>query len=222
MKKTGAPGRCLPPLWLAALAAGLFALMAVQILVWGGSPIDGPVYGAVSHFAGPGLTKVVTAITHLGGPAVLVVLCAAATLLFWKKWGWQPAAVNAGTLVAVALCNKIIKHLVERPRPALEWLVEESGFSFPSGHSSGAVAFYGLLILFVLNRMEGKKRFWISGLLGLLILCIGLSRVYVGVHYASDVLAGWCEGVVWLSVISRIPWVGSAICGPDLPPKKEG
>ena len=60
---------------------------------------------------------------------------------------------------------------------------------------------------------KGKKKFIIAALLGLLVLLIGFSRIYVGVHFASDVIAGLCEGFIWLGVVSRIPWVARAIAG---------
>jgi undecaprenyl-diphosphatase len=75
------------------------------------------------------------------------------------------------------------------------------------------MAFYGLLIIILLARVKGKKKFAAAFLLGLLVLLIGFSRIYVGVHYASDVIAGLCEGFVWLGVVCRIPWVSRAIAG---------
>ena len=203
----------IPPLWAMAVAAALFLFMAFQVIVTGGSSVDAPVYGVVSQFISPGLTKIVTVITHMGSEPVLVSLCVVSCIIIWKLWGWRLMAVNGANLLLASMCNKLIKVLVQRPRPALEHLVEQGGYSFPSGHSLSAMAFYGLLIIILLARVKGKKKFAAAFLLGLLVLLIGFSRIYVGVHYASDVIAGLCEGFVWLGVVCRIPWVSRAIAG---------
>ena len=176
----------IPPLWAMAVAAALFLLMAFQVITTGGSVLDASVYSAVSGLISPVMTKIVTVITHMGSQPVLISLCLVSCLLIWKAWGWKLMTVNGANLLLASLCNKLIKELVQRPRPELEQLVAQGGYSFPSG---------------------------IAALLGLLILLIGLSRIYVGVHFASDVLAGLCEGFVWIGLVSRIPWVADAIRG---------
>ncbi len=203
----------IPPLWAMAVAAAVFVFLAVQIVTTGGSFIDGPVYAAVSGLITPGLTAVITPITHMGGTTFLVILCVITCLLFWRLWGWKVMVVHAANLALSSACNKLIKAAVQRPRPAVEHLVEQGGYSFPSGHSLSAMAFYGLIAIILLARLKGKQRCWAAALLGLLILLIGFSRIYVGVHFASDVLAGLCEGFVWLGLITRIPWVAGAITG---------
>ena len=203
----------IPPLWAMAVAAALFLLMAFQVITTGGSALDAPVYGAVSRLISPVMTKIVTVITHLGGQSVLIPLCVVSCLLIWKAWGWKLMVVNGANLFLASSCNKLIKALVQRPRPQLEQLVAQGGYSFPSGHSLSAMAFYGMLAIILLARLQGKKKYWIAAFLGLLILLVGLSRIYVGVHFASDVLAGLCEGFVWIGLVSRIPWVARAIRG---------
>lgn len=203
----------IPPVWAVAAAAALFVLLAVQVVATGGSFVDAPVYGAVSKLICPPLTAVVKVLTQFGGTTLLVVLCVITCLLFWRLWGWRLVVVNGANLFLASYCNKLIKVLVQRPRPAVEHLVEQGGFSFPSGHSLSAMVFYGLIALILLNRLPGKKGRWAAALLGVLILLVGLSRIYVGVHFASDVLAGLCEGFIWLGLITRIPWVKGAITG---------
>ena len=203
----------IPPLWAMAVAAALFLLMAFQVITTGGSVLDASVYSAVSGLISPVMTKIVTVITHMGSQPVLISLCLVSCLLIWKAWGWKLMTVNGASLLLASLCNKLIKELVQRPRPELEQLVAQGGYSFPSGHSLSSMAFYGMLAIILLARLRGKKKYGIAALLGLLILLIGLSRIYVGVHFASDVLAGLCEGFVWIGLVSRIPWVADAIRG---------
>lgn len=92
--------------------------------------------------------------------------------------------------------NSLIKGLIERERPAGPWLIEETGFSFPSGHAMVSIIFYGLIGYLVwVNVRSGRKAAWLVPVLTVaLIMCIGLSRIYLGVHYPSDVLAGFAAG----------------------------
>ncbi len=201
----------IPPLWAVALAAAVFCLAAFWVVTAGGAFFDWPVYNALAGLRTPGLTAIVTRLTHLGGTAFLTAACAVAVVVFWRLWGWQPAVATGANLALASACNWLLKNLVQRPRPAVEHLVEQGGYSFPSGHSCCSMVFYGLLIILVLNCLRGKKRGWLAAGLGLLIMAIGLSRIYVGVHYASDVLAGLCGGFVWLGCFTRIPWVQKAL-----------
>ena len=103
----------------------------------------------------------------------------------------------------------ILKNLFGRPRPQDPLLRTVSGLSFPSGHALLSVAFYGLLIYLVWHNIANKVVRWILiVLLLLLILIIGVSRIYLRVHYASDVLAGFAMGLIWLvlsiSIVRRI------------------
>ena len=103
-------------------------------------------------------------------------------------------AVAGGGLV-----NLFLKDYFARERAAVNVMVEVSGLSFPSGHSMGSMTYFGLLAYFVVRSKQRplKKASWIA-VFGLVILSIGLSRIYLGVHYPSDVLAGFLAGAVWL------------------------
>ena len=117
-------------------------------------------------------------------------------LLIKKKKTGMYIALNAGLC---CLINQAIKFIVARPRPININMVEESGFSFPSGHSMMSVAFYGLLIYFISQKKWKKSRkILLSSLLMLLIFLIGVSRIYLGVHFASDVLAGFALATAYL------------------------
>ncbi|MFB4164649.1 phosphatase PAP2 family protein [Alteribacillus sp. JSM 102045] len=97
------------------------------------------------------------------------------------------------------LLNYVLKSIYERQRPDFERVIEASGFSFPSGHAMNAVTFYGMLamILFFIVQKEKMKIVVCVGF-SILILLIGVSRVYLGVHYVSDILAGYLAGLAWL------------------------
>jgi len=95
--------------------------------------------------------------------------------------------------------------LFGRPRPTEYRIIDESGYSFPSGHSMVSMAFYGFLIYLVYKKVENKYVKWLlCTLLSILILLIGVSRIYLGVHYASDVIGGFCFSIVYLIVFVRV------------------
>lgn len=111
--------------------------------------------------------------------------------------------VLSGTLL-----NKVIKHIVLRPRPQSDVLIHYAGYSFPSGHSSGVVLIIGSTLLFLWASHQSKQlKIFETSLIIALILLIGFSRIYVGAHYPSDVLGGWCLGAVvilfWQNIFQR-------------------
>ena len=102
-------------------------------------------------------------------------------------------------LVLITFLNQTLKFIVERPRPDGFRLIDESGYSFPSGHSMISMAFYGFLIYLVYNNVQNRYvKISLIVLLSLLILLIGVSRIYLGVHYTSDVLAGFLISLSYL------------------------
>ena len=132
---------------------------------------------------------------------LLAVLAAViAALAPGKAPGWC-VTVNLACVVAL---NTLLKTIVQRPRPEGFRLVAESGYSFPSGHSMVAMAFFGLLIWMIWrhHRRDAMRVVWCA-FFGLVIVAVGLSRVYLGVHYASDVLAGFCVSLAWLAFYTK-------------------
>lgn len=148
------------------------------------------------------LTPIMQSISDLAHPVVLVVM-----LLVIEVFapGRRPGLCAAVNLVLATLLNLLLKTLIQRPRPEGYRLVAESGFSFPSGHSMVAMAFYGLLIWMVWRYEKDSlvRRLGVIGF-GLVIVLVGLSRIYLGVHYASDVLAGFCASIAWLGVYTKL------------------
>lgn len=156
----------------------------------------------VMHIRAAWLTPIMQSISDLAHPVVLVVM-----LLVIEVFapGRRPGLCAAVNLVLATLLNLLLKTLIQRPRPEGYRLVAESGFSFPSGHSMVAMAFYGLLIWMVWRYEKDAlvRRLGVIGF-GLVIALVGLSRIYLGVHYASDVLAGFCASIAWLGVYTKL------------------
>jgi len=105
----------------------------------------------------------------------------------------------------IALLNNILKLIVRRARPTGFRLIAETGYSFPSGHSMVSMAFYGYLIYLIYKNVRNKKLRWtLMTCFSLLILIIGLSRIYLGVHYTSDVFAGFLFSLGYLVVYIKL------------------
>ena len=124
-------------------------------------------------------------------------------LLFYRKGNFKYVMVIY--MICISLITFLMKNLFGRTRPHDLMIIEEIGYSFPSGHSSCAMAFYGLIayLIFKSDLAKKKKKILIIGLL-ILIFLIGVSRIYLGVHYPSDVLAGFMVGIIYLIVFAYI------------------
>ena len=156
----------------------------------------------VERLRSDALTPIMEAFTSLSSVVVLAVLAAViAALAPGKAPGWC-VAVN---LVCVVALNTVLKFIVQRPRPDGFRLISETGYSFPSGHSMVAMAFFGLLIWMVwrYHRRDVMRLVWCA-CFGLVIVMVGVSRIYLGVHYASDVIAGFCVSLMWLIFYTRV------------------
>lgn len=148
------------------------------------------------------LTPAMEGISALATPTVLIVVTlAVASFAPGRRPGWC-CAVN---LALAAALNVLLKSLVRRPRPVGFRLAVETGFSFPSGHSMAAMAFYGLIVWLIWrSAMDRRRRVMLSAAFALVIVLIGVSRVYLGVHYASDVIGGFCVSLIWLAFYTRV------------------
>ena len=113
--------------------------------------------------------------------------------------------VSAGAIYVTVL-NKLIKTAVQRPRPDdVVNLISEGGFSFPSGHSITSMFVFGLLIFLVRSNVRNKTAANVlTAVLSIPMILIGLSRIYLGVHYPTDVLAGWCLGIAVTAAVIGI------------------
>ncbi len=141
-------------------------------------------------------------ITQFGSAIVLIIITILCVIFIRDK---KYKILVPANLVTIAIINIVLKNFFLRPRPNELRLIEETGYSFPSGHAMASTAFYGLLIYIAHEKIENKiLRNTICIMLGLLILLISVSRIYVGVHYTSDVIAGTCFSIAYLILITRL------------------
>ena len=154
--------------------------------------------------ASPALTAVMKSITYIFGDWRAVILTALLTVF----WGWR-IGKKEGVMIALAailsLFNLLFKLLVGRPRPSADLvsvMVHETNCSYPSGHAFFSILLLGFIIYLINQHYKRSLRVLIiSWLLGLLILVVGLTRVYLGVHWYSDMLAGFLFGGFFLSLL---------------------
>lgn len=148
----------------------------------------------ISDFA----TPIAKFITNFGGAIILIILAPMLFIFIKNKKIGISVILN---LVIITVLNQLLKRIVQRPRPTEFRIVEESGYSFPSGHSMVSMAFYGYLIYLIYKHVKNKYLKWISIiLLSILICSIGISRIYLGVHYTSDVLGGFFISISYLII----------------------
>lgn len=184
------------------VAAALFAAVARQL----GD-------GRTLQLADDALSRSVTAqtpaaaldafrwLTHFGEPLVLIVLGIAVALALWVAKHRGLAAGWVAATAGNAILNPSLKAIFARTRPLYEGLPSPaSGYSFPSGHSSGAMVTYGMLAYLAWRLLPPRWHVPVSMLATAVVLTTACSRVFLQVHFASDVLAGLCSGAAWLTV----------------------
>lgn len=148
------------------------------------------------------LTPIMQSISELALPVVLLVMLLAVQAF---APGRRPGLFAAVNLVGVVLVNQVFKFVVQRPRPEGFRLIAEGGYSFPSGHSMVAMGFYGLLAWMAWHYERDRVIRYVSVCgFALIVALVGMSRVYLGVHYASDVIAGFCLSLAWLALYTTL------------------
>ena len=160
---------------------------------------DEQVSSAFVPLRSPFGTKIMKFVSEVGDTfGYLFIIILTSMILFFKKV-WKLAIQGILILIIASGLNILLKGLVARPRPFDDPLVYASFYSFPSGHAMSAMVFYGFLIHIVFS-LEIKS--WLKYVFTLIFVCfsfvIGLSRIYLGVHYASDILGGYFAGLIWL------------------------
>jgi undecaprenyl-diphosphatase len=192
----------------AAIAAAVLLLGVIGLAIDRGSQFsfDRTVLLAMRHGTmhgvalGPAwLKQAMIDVTGLGGPTVLVIVVAVAAGFLATLRHWLTMALVLGGTITGSIAVGVAKELVGRARPALtDHFVEVSSASFPSGHAANSAIIYLTIAALIVQVVEERRaRIFILATTALLVTAIGFSRVYLGVHWPSDVLAGWSFGTLW-------------------------
>ena len=180
----------------------IFATIVVMLLTNNVTGLDNSIYNIIISSKSDVMTMFMTIITMMCNTEFIIVATLLLVLLIKNK---KIGGMIASNVVLCSVINTIIKHIFLRPRPVGIKLIEQGGYSFPSGHSMMAVAFYGLLIYIIWNtKWRNVWKIFTTTLLVILILLIGISRIYVGVHFASDVIAGLSISLSYLIIFIEL------------------
>ena len=179
----------------------IFFLMLGVVLLDKNLVIDEAIYNFIMKSRCPFLDNYFTFITKLGNRNAIAIVVIVSCLILRNR---DIIYIISSTVTSVGF-NTIIKYLVKRARPSHLRLIVEKGFSFPSGHAMISICVYGVILYLIVCNIKNKYlKYTLAILLGILILSIGISRIYVGVHYPTDVLAGYSLAIVIIIVINRL------------------
>ena len=180
----------------------IFTIVAYRIFRLRSQKFDFYVFDQLDKIVNPAATSFIKFITFFGNHMFLIPanLLLVVYFLFIKKHRWYSIKVPVVAIGGVSLMF-LLKQLFNRPRPLIPLLEPVKGLSFPSGHAMMSMSFYGLLIVLTWENVKNTTWRWVItiGLL-LFILLIGFSRIYLRLHYFSDVIAGFAVGIIWLTL----------------------
>ncbi|MET0495600.1 MAG: phosphatase PAP2 family protein [Actinoplanes sp.] len=191
---------------LAVVAVGLvFGLLLLLVRVqWGPlERLDHGVADSLNRLVAPhpGVVKALQGVAQLGGRTIMFWLVTIAVLAMLIRRRFRLAIYLVVTGVGALLLDPSLKALIGRLRPVVaDPVATAPGNSFPSGHALGSMIVYGALLLVFLPAVSARHRKWFITVIAVIIAAIGVTRVSLGVHYVSDVLAGWSLGAAWLGV----------------------
>lgn len=187
----------------AAVALAIFAWLAAMVTTGRTQQFDESIRMAVHGRASPALTVAMRNLSRIGEPAVLIVSGAVVFLILLAARRRRVALLVFVVVGGAEIFDQFLKLAFRRPRPpAFFGLQEPGGYSFPSGHALVSCTLFGALAVYAASRAGSRTLRWLYYVAAALpVLAIGLSRVYLGVHYPTDVLGGYAAAVFWLSVV---------------------
>ena len=165
-------------------------------------PFDVAILTKLHSHATPLLDTIVKILTQLGGALFIVAIVLLLAALFYRRKDFQSARLLVFIAGGAGVINFFLKLFFQRDRPSLwDALVLEHSYSFPSGHAMASSAFaFSMMLIF----RHSKWRWLVVALGSIYVLLVGVSRVYLGVHYPSDILAGWCISLFWAIVAFKV------------------
>jgi membrane-associated phospholipid phosphatase len=187
------------------LGAG-FAVVTDHVVDRDGvTALDAPVLELMQHWRSPGLTTGARLVTTLGSPpAVGLTALVAGAVLARRRRSWTPLVTMVVTWVGVSLISSATKEAVGRARPPIDDAVSgvtAAGDAFPSGHSSISMAVYAALAVAVTSQSSRRTRVVVALVALSAAVAVGLTRAYLGVHWATDVVASWALGLAWTGAV---------------------
>jgi undecaprenyl-diphosphatase len=208
---------------LAVIGILLVALLAFGVTIDVTDAFDQAVLEFIQSGGPTGGLAILDPITELGSTAAVTIIAIACLVIGAAIGPWRHGVIGAAVIGLTALGVEVIKAVVGRDRPEiLEPIVEEHGFSFPSGHATLSMTAYGVLtVLIWRSRLPRAAKIGVTAVVVVIVLAVGVSRVWIGVHFPVDVLAGWLIGAVIVLLyadltrgVTRQPAAGAADADP--------
>lgn len=187
--------------WITSLVSFIaFACVAAFVVSEKVFWFDTSIIELVRAFEEPAITDVAKGFTYIGSKGPIIVIClAVSVVLFFVLRLRRELLLFLAVGLGSEILNLLLKNLFRRIRPDINRLVEVTGYSFPSGHSMAAFSLYGILTYLMWKHLStAVRRITVLTLFSIMILFIGLSRIYLGVHYPSDVIGGYLASCSWL------------------------
>lgn len=182
-----------------AILLMLFILLTIFVINGKVDIIDEGFFNNIIKLKGNGITKFLYVITNLASTAGIFALLGITSVIFLKHKAFSDFKyVIANVSIGVVLMQ-VLKNIIKRVRPSWKWIVQ-GGFSYPSGHTISALLLYGTLMLLVYKKVHGKARKPLLICFSLMIILTGLSRIYFGAHYLTDVVASLILGSIILII----------------------
>ena len=192
--------------FVAAAAIAIFAALASAVTAGFTQRFDESVLRWFEQNRTETVNLVMLEITTLGTGVVLIMIVLIASVFLWvTKHHWSVYVLLIGVLGA-KLFNTLLKGTFARERPSIvEWATQVHSASFPSGHAMSSIVVYGS-VAYLVSRLEPSRRLKTVtyGLAAIIVVLIGISRMYLGVHYPSDVIAGFLAGLAWIALVATL------------------
>ncbi|MGE6376145.1 phosphatase PAP2 family protein [Peribacillus muralis] len=189
-----------------AFIVSVFALLGFSFMAFAVSAndylkFDSEVISVVQGWESPILTGIMKFFTYIGSTGSIIILSLFILIFLYKVLKHRVELVLFIAVMAGSpLLNAVVKLCFQRTRPDLHRLIEIGGYSFPSGHAMNAMSLYGILTFLLWRHIKVKwGRMLLIVMSTLMIFTIGISRIYLGVHYPSDIIAGYLAGGFWIA-----------------------
>ena len=180
----------------------IFIILSILVLSKKDIAIDALVYNKISPLIKNNLTNNIKLLTYLGSGVVVIGITVFVIIFFKNKKYGLFLSID---LALITIIQIILKNIFTRSRPLDIGLIKEKGYSFPSGHSLTSMAFYGLIIYLIYNsKLKRQEKIIYITLFSIFILIVGLSSIYLGVHFFTDVVGGFTFSICFLIIYTSI------------------
>ena len=197
---------------LIGILSVLFIILIVLIETHVIDSFDTSIYNIVTLKMNDTITVINKIITFLGSTIFIVSLCVVLFFLFLILKKKNISFIIASCLIISTIFNNVVKLIIRRPRPEVLRLVTEKSFSFPSGHTMGAISMYGIILyLIIKSNLNKNVKLMLGIIFSILPILVGISRIYLGAHFASDIIGGIILALTLIlietSIIAKNKWL---------------